>query len=391
MGLVMRSALPEEIEKIYNHNLISDSTLTLPHIQLCLEDMMQEMDISAADAPTSGVISSPIRLWFTAPELGHPLIDDNHDRPLHPLVGPFLREYLSRYEDMDGDDDEMGHLYKSLGDTRVLARTMFEDWETEPAVYDDDQSETVSKGHPRRNRERFSAPHIARDPNKIQEVELESEDLQGMIRQPPKVGAIRFHHEPESSNTSHVDVTATKFQGTTSVITSRGPYQLEGARWHLLTKVFSNPESFKVDFYSEILLQERLDENPKYRSLSWQVLRKASEFFGPKTYTGKTGLTTPPFFSNARRGTKTMWGMLDDSPVIINWNGLDPTEQAEICPTLETSNNWIIFTHPLGAEDAATPLLRYRKAPREYFIRKAKPAGREGGGGRERTNSPRTA
>ena len=41
--------------------------------------------------------------------------------------------------------------------------------------------------------------------------------------------------------------------------------------------------------------------------------------------------------------------MLDDSPVIINWNALDPTEQAEITPTLGTSNNWIIFTHPLGA------------------------------------------
>ena len=93
-----------------------------------------------------------------------------------------------------------------------------------------------------------------------------------MIRQPPKVGAIRFHHEPESSHTSHADVTATTFQGTTSDITSRGPYQLEGARWHLLTKVFSNPESFKVDFHSEIPLQERLDENPKYRSFSWQVI-----------------------------------------------------------------------------------------------------------------------
>ena len=102
----MQSALPEEIEKNYNHNLISesDSTLTLPRIQLCLEDMMQEMDISAADAPTSGVTSSPIRLWFTAPELGHPLIVDNHDRPLQPMVSLFLREYLSRHEDMD---DEM--------------------------------------------------------------------------------------------------------------------------------------------------------------------------------------------------------------------------------------------------------------------------------------------
>ena len=45
---------------------------------------------------------------------------------------------------MDDDDDEMGHLHTGLDDTRVLARTMLEDWETVPAVYDDDQRETVS-------------------------------------------------------------------------------------------------------------------------------------------------------------------------------------------------------------------------------------------------------
>jgi len=156
---------------------------------------MEEMDILAADAPTSGVTSSPIRLWFTVPELGHPLIDDNHDRPLHPRVGPFLREYLSRHEDMDDEDDEMGHLYTGLGDTRVLARTMLEDWETESTVYDNDKGETTPDRHPRRNIESFST----RDPNKTQEVDLESEDLQGMIRKPLKVRAIRFHHEPESS------------------------------------------------------------------------------------------------------------------------------------------------------------------------------------------------
>jgi len=33
---------------------------------------MQEMGISASDAPTSGVTQVPICLWFTAPELGHP-------------------------------------------------------------------------------------------------------------------------------------------------------------------------------------------------------------------------------------------------------------------------------------------------------------------------------
>ena len=138
----------------------------------------------------------------------------------------------------------MGYLYTGLSNTRVWAHTMLEDCEIEHAVEDNDIGNTISNHHLRRNRERFSTPHAARNPNKVEEVELESEDLQGMISQLPKVGAIRFHHEPESINISHAGVTATTFQGTTSVITSRGTYQLEGARWHLLTKFFSNPESF---------------------------------------------------------------------------------------------------------------------------------------------------
>ena len=73
-----------------------------------------------------------------------------------------------------------------------------------------------------------------------------------------------------------------------------------------------------------------------------------------------------------------MWGVFDDSPVIINWNGLDPTEQAEITPTLGTSNNWIIFTHPLGAEDAATPTPPIPKGAQRILHTKGK-AGRERG------------
>jgi len=40
-------------------------------------------------------------MWFTAPELGHPLIDDNQ----HPLVNPFLHEYVSRFVGMNDDKD----------------------------------------------------------------------------------------------------------------------------------------------------------------------------------------------------------------------------------------------------------------------------------------------
>jgi len=168
LGIVMRSALPEEIEKLFHHNLISDSTLTAAYpVLFGGHDQMQEMGILATDAPTGWVTPVPIRLWFTVPELGHSLIDDNHDRPLHPLTGPFLRRYLSRFEDMDDDDDEMGRLYTGLCDTRGFARTMLEDWEINHAVEDNDIGKPTAfpNQHLCRNRERFSIPLTARYPN----------------------------------------------------------------------------------------------------------------------------------------------------------------------------------------------------------------------------------
>jgi len=78
-------------------------------------------------------------------------------------------------------------------------------------------------------------------------------------------------------------------------------------------------------------------------------------------------------------------GVLDDSPVIVNWNGLDPTEQAEITPTLKTAANWIIFTHRLGAEKAATPTPPIPKGAQRILYTKGK-AGRERGWWRTETD-----
>jgi len=58
--------------------------------------------------------------------------------------------------------------------------------------------------------------------------------------------------------------------------------------------------------------------------------------------------------------------------------GLDPTEQAEITPTLETANTWIKFTHPLGAEKAATPTPPIPKGAQRILYTKGK-AGKERG------------
>ena len=56
---------------------------------------------------------------------------------------------------MDDDDDEMGHLYTGLCDTRGLARTMLEDWEINHAVEDNDIGKATPNQHLRRNIKRF--------------------------------------------------------------------------------------------------------------------------------------------------------------------------------------------------------------------------------------------
>ena len=129
LGPVMHTALPEEIDKMANHDHISDTTLTLPHIQRCLEDMIEELVLRDTSANRSASQNTTIQLWFTCPELSHPLIKNHYYRSLHPLVGPFLRGYLSNPECFDNDDDEMGHLSTlGLDDARTLARDMVDSW-----------------------------------------------------------------------------------------------------------------------------------------------------------------------------------------------------------------------------------------------------------------------
>jgi len=122
---------------------------------------------------------------------------------------------------MDDVDDEMGHLYTGSSDTRCLARSVLEDWEAEHAEEENEKASAVPSRHLQMSREQFSTTHTARDPSKIDDIELENKDLHGMIRHPPKVGAVRYHHEPENTNTSQAVVIATTFQGTTLVITAR--------------------------------------------------------------------------------------------------------------------------------------------------------------------------
>jgi len=125
--LFMRTALPEEVGKMSKNNLISDTTLTLPHIQCCLEEMLQDLGTTDTTPHGTPAQSPSIQIWFTSSDVGRPLNDDNYDRPLHSMIGPFLRDYLSGFGEFDDDDDEMGHLhFLAQHGSRSLARDMMD-------------------------------------------------------------------------------------------------------------------------------------------------------------------------------------------------------------------------------------------------------------------------
>ena len=87
-----------------------------------------------------------------------------------------------------------------------------------------------------------------------------------------------------SLDTSWGGIIASTSQGVATLITPRGPYTVEGPRWHLLFKIFSSAENFKADLEAELLTRESLDEDRGYHSFSWQFLRHAQKVFGAKTY-----------------------------------------------------------------------------------------------------------
>ena len=122
------------------------------------------------------------------------------------------------------------------------------------------------------NRERYSVPHAAKNPDIIQDCRLANEDPSAMILNPPLRGVVRFLTEPGSLDTTWGDIKASTFQGVATLITHRGPYEVENARWHLLLKIFSSAEKFKADFEVQPLAQESLDDDEGYRSFSWQFL-----------------------------------------------------------------------------------------------------------------------
>ena len=83
-------------------------------------------------------------------------------------------------------------------------------------------------------RERFSVPHAARDPEILKDRNLENEDIFEIIRNPlPNVGAIRIFEKAEFWDSTIGLTHAVITQGIATIQLPSGPLSMDGAQWHL--------------------------------------------------------------------------------------------------------------------------------------------------------------
>jgi len=341
MGLIFRSALPEELEW---DNRAEDIALSLDAINTCLLNMLTALD---SDTPqtTKGLathtlsiqesttIQEPPWLWFTLPELGFPLLTDEYRRPIHPEIEEYMRRYISNDQDWEQLDDEdcWGVNYTDpTAHIRGKIETILHIWGEEPPETEQDE---IMKLTP--ERERFLVPHASRDPKILKDM------TQAMTT-----------------------------QGIATIHIPSGPLNMDGAQWHLLkhTLMSDGPNPIGSSLQTELARQLSLDKDKKHRSFSWKLLRTLKNVFHATKYQGDTAITIPPFFQNAGRGTERIWGEanLSSQAMVINWPGLNDEEKTELIPTLSATDDWILLTHPLGTKNKSQPpfadLLRIARA-----------------------------
>jgi len=183
VGLIFRSALPEELEW---ESRAEDVALSLDSIKRCLINMLTALD---RDTPHTkdgltphylpkqepNTFQEPPWLWFTLLELGFPLLTDKYRRPIHPEIEEYMRRHVSNDQDWEQVDDEdcWGVDYtESTAQIREKIETILHTWGEEQA-----ETEQVEITQLTLEREKFSLPHAARDPKILKDRNLENEDI----------------------------------------------------------------------------------------------------------------------------------------------------------------------------------------------------------------------
>ena len=176
IGLLMRSALPEELISMAAGGDVKETVMTIPFLRTCIVNMIADLEKRfTSDGNKTRALVQPEAPWifFISYELGFPLVSDEHDRPMHPLVEAFVDDQLEAHW---AEEEEANAPLPSL--IRQL-QTLKEGWG------DQASAEFLQTADMATTRERVSTSHIARNPLKLPEIELDDEYFLSMIKNPP--------------------------------------------------------------------------------------------------------------------------------------------------------------------------------------------------------------
>jgi len=79
---------------------VKEIVMTIPFLRACITNMIADLErksISDGNKTRALVKPEAPRKWFPSYELGFPLVSDEDDRPMHPLVESFTDDQLEAY------------------------------------------------------------------------------------------------------------------------------------------------------------------------------------------------------------------------------------------------------------------------------------------------------
>jgi len=256
-GLIFRSALPEDLDW---DTRTEDVALSMDFIKWCLVNMLVALDRDTSQTKGGMALSltctaqelmmaqEPPWLWFTLPEPGFPMITDEYRRPIHPEVEEYMRRYVTDEQDWEQVDDE-----DCWGVNYTEPTTQIKD-KIEPILHSwgggHPEEQQAERKQPNLERERFSVPHVSRDPETLKDRDLENEDTFEIIRNPPEVGTFRIFEKPEFWDTATAGlIKAVTTQGIATIHLPSEP-SLDGLLKHTL--VNSEPSALGANMQNKL-------------------------------------------------------------------------------------------------------------------------------------------
>jgi len=235
MGLIFRSALPEELDW---NTRAEDVALSLDALKRCLINTLVALDRDTPQTkqglalPTNfptqepSICQEPPWLWFTLPELGFPLLMDQYRRPLHPEIEVYMRRYVSNGQEWEEVDDEdcWGINYtEPTAHVKAKIESILYTWgEKQPEVEQDEAAKQI-----------------------------------------PEEGAVRIFEKPEFWNSTIGLTQAMTTQGVATIQLPSGPLSMDRAQWHLVkhTLTNTNPNSLGSCLQNKLTRQLELDKD----------------------------------------------------------------------------------------------------------------------------------